>query len=214
MSDSNGPRPFTTGCFRSVAGVSRSLDGPQRTLQDRSQTFVSPNHQKPMEPKRLAEKSAWDRPLSTSNLSLEVSVLRRGFSCSPSEDGARHQTAATRVVVVEKPADQLSGGVQSGNGLALRIEHAPVLVYVQSTEGEGYAAGDGECEVGRGVQRESPVGLGRLDALSVFSVLYSRVELAGTNGGVVLLDRPLQCLCLDASIVGKLGHSVVRFVAR
>src|ERR687897_2499915 len=162
---------------------------------------------------RLAAKSAWDRPLSTSNLSLESSVLCRGFSCSPSEDGARHQTAAAGVVVVEKPADQLSGGVQSGNGVIFRIEHAPVLVYVQSTEGEGYTAGDGECEVGRGVQRESPVGLGRLDALSVFAVLYSRVEFAGTNGGIVLLDRPLQCLCVDASLVSKLGHSV-GFVAR
>ena len=41
-----------------------------------------------------------------------------------SEDRARHQASASRIVEIEKPAHQFAGRVQAGDGLTVSIDHA------------------------------------------------------------------------------------------
>ena len=94
--------------------------------------------------------------------------------------------------MVEEAADQLSCSVQSGDGDAFCVQHPAFRVYMQSAKGECYAAGDCEGEEGRGIQRECPVRLGGLDALSALAVLYGGIELTRLYGGVVLPDGSLK----------------------
>src|SRR5215208_7843904 len=80
------------------------------------------------------------------------------------------QPASSRVVVVEKAADELSGGVQTLHRPARSVQHPGGLVYAHSTEGEGDAARNREPVEGWRVERLGPVGLGRLDAFRTLAV--------------------------------------------
>lgn len=152
------------------------------------------------------EESRAGTPLSSPDLLLERGVLRCGIARPASKDGARHQAAAAGIVVIEEAADQLSGGVQTGDGDAFYVQHPAFRVYLQSAEGECYAAGDSEGEERRGIQRECPVRLGGLDALRALAILYGGIERARLYGGVVLPDGSLKSPRVDADLIRQLDY--------
>src|SRR5439155_9742560 len=72
------------------------------------------------------------------------------------EHRAGYQPRAAGVVVIEQPADQLPGRIQTGNRLLRGVEHPPVGVDAHPAKGEGDAAGRAVRLVGRLFQRHRP----------------------------------------------------------
>ena len=76
----------------------------------------------------------------------------------------------------------------------------------QPAERECDAAGDGESDVGRTVERKRPVGLRRVDSLRPFAVQHGGIELPRLHGGVEFGDRLFQALHVDSQLLGEAGN--------
>ena len=74
-----------------------------------------------------------------------------------SEDRARHQASASRIVEIKKPAHQFAGRVQAGDGLTVSIDHAAGRIDLQSAEGKSDATGHGIGFERRFIDRVGPV---------------------------------------------------------
>src|SRR5256886_6140029 len=125
---------------------------------------------------------------------------RGGAAGDAAEHGARHEAGAAGVVVVEEPAHQLTGGVESADRPGFAVQHAALGGDVQAAERERDARGHRVADVGRLVERLRPVRLGRLDAARPLAVLDGRVERAGLHGGVELTHGAHEALDVDLQL--------------
>jgi hypothetical protein len=64
--------------------------------------------------------------------------------------------------VVEQATYQFSSGVESGHEVVFGIQHLAPGVDAQAAKGKGDAAGDGKAQIGRRIDGQGPVGLGRV----------------------------------------------------
>src|SRR5437899_11451327 len=134
---------------------------------------------------------------------VNVSGLRSargGAAGDAAERGARHEAGAAGVVVVEEPAHQLTGGVESADRPGFAVQHAALGGDVQAAERERDARGHRVADVGRRVERLRPVRLGRLDAARPLAVLDGRVERARLHSGVELTHGAHEALDVDLEL--------------
>src|SRR5256885_12382104 len=125
---------------------------------------------------------------------------RGGAAGDAAEHGARHEAGAAGVVVVEEPAHQLAGRVESADRPGFAVQHAALGGDVQAAERERDARGHRVADVGRRVERLRPVRLGRLDAARPLAVLDGRVERARLHGGVELTHGAHEALDVDLEL--------------
>jgi hypothetical protein len=128
------------------------------------------------------------------------------------------QAGAARIVLVEYAPDQLSRGVETGDRLVREVEHPSVGVDLEPAESEGDPAGHDIAVIGRLIDRQSPVGLGHLEALGGYPVedrgVVPGLERVFRAGRVELGDGLLQPLGIDVELLGepldgvgrRLGH--------
>src|SRR2546426_277768 len=150
-------------------------------------------------PRGVVTRKGWAKPPPPYN--------RSGFrgaggaaAGAAADRGARHEAGAAGVVVVEEPAHQLAGGVESADRPAFAVQHAALGGDVQAAERERDARGHRVADVGRRVERLRPVRLGRLDAARPLAVLDGRVERAGLHGGVELTHGAHEALDVDLQL--------------
>src|SRR5206468_11597482 len=63
----------------------------------------------------------------------------------PPEDGARHESRASRIVVIEEPAHQLAGGEEPGDWTLLAVDDLTVRRDLEAAEGERDARRHGKA---------------------------------------------------------------------
>ena len=117
-------------------------------------------------------------------------IAARFSAGNASEYGARHQAGAAGIVEIEQSADQFACRIKSGQRSVLDIQHARGRVDFQSAECEGDAGRDRVPDVGRRVERLSPVRFGQRQPARAPPVLHGGVELhVGHHRRVEVLDR-------------------------
>ena len=94
----------------------------------------------------------------------------------PSEDRARHQAGAARIIEVEEAADQLARRIKSANRQPVGIDHRAVGIDAQAAEGERDSAGDRVSLERRRIDSIRPVALVDREAARRAAVLDIGVE--------------------------------------
>src|SRR5712691_6632892 len=107
---------------------------------------------------------------------------RRRAPGDATEDGAGHQPRPAGIIVIEDPADQLTGGEEPGNDPLLAVHYLPVGRDAQPTEGERDPGRDGVAHERWRIERLSPVRFRRRDAARALAVLDRRIERPGHDG--------------------------------
>src|SRR5690606_28161755 len=116
------------------------------------------------------------------------------------EYGPGREPGAARIVVIEDPAHELAGGIESLDAVArLVLDLSALRIDLEAAEAEGDAAGDRIGFERRLVQAVRPVGLVDLEPLGAAAVLdRGVVGNVGAHRGVVFLELPQAVLGIHA----------------
>src|SRR4029079_13258515 len=123
-------------------------------------------------------------------------------SGDPTEHRAGHQAGSAGIVEIEQASDKLTRGAQTGDGLAIGVDHAPRCVDFQPAEREGNSTRYGVSFERRLIDRVGPVRFVDGEGFGATAILDVRIELdVRAHRFVVGLDR----------FQGAIGVHVVEF---
>src|SRR5262249_18084800 len=124
-------------------------------------------------------------------------ALTSGSTGNPAEYRTSHKASAARIIKIEKSSDQFTSGMQAGDRLAVRIDHARRCIDLQPAEGERNTTGHRVSLKWRLVDSIGPVRFIDRQAFGPSSVLDVRIkDYVCANGLVVYLDCLKRTLCV------------------
>src|SRR5262249_7377742 len=137
-------------------------------------------------------------------------ALTSGSTGNPAEYRTSHKASAARIIKIEKSSDQFTSGMQAGDRLAVRIDHARRCIDLQPAEGEGNTTGHRVSLKWRLIDSIGPVQFIDRQAFGPSSILDVRIEdYVCANGPVVCLDCLKRTLCIH---IVKFFHELLERV--